>query len=167
MSIGQQNKYRMHNFSGSLFMVAHVRWKTFLFLWIAPPCESLMLCVGVVKAAPIAKALSQPALLRFPALQPLPSLFTFSPSVRNLSVPKLKKLRFNNWFMLLSAPFFWRFFGPVLKPYVSPLLVHVAPLCHPLSHLYYYKSDKYPCLRPGGSSSSKFVRRRYFFSIPV
>lgn len=32
MSIGQQNKYRMDNFSGSLFMAAHVRWKTFLFL---------------------------------------------------------------------------------------------------------------------------------------
>lgn len=32
MSVGQQNKYRMHNFSGSPFMAAHVRRKTFVFL---------------------------------------------------------------------------------------------------------------------------------------
>lgn len=133
------------------------------------PCGSLMLCVGVVKAALIAKALSQPALLQFSALQPPPSLFTFSLSVQDLSVPTLLlNFRFNNWFMLLSAPFFFCcFLAQSWSLMFPPLLVHVAPLCHPLSHLYYYKSDMYPCLWPGGSSSSKFVRRRHLFSIPV
>lgn len=96
---------------------------------------------------------------------PAPSLplHSFPPVFRHVSVPKLKKLRFNKWFILLSAPFFFFccFLAQSRSLMFPPSPVHVAPLCHPLCHLYYYKSDMYHCEWPR-SSSSKFVRRRLF-----
>lgn len=97
MSIGQQNKYRKHSFSGSLFMAAHVRRKTFSFSMNRSPVREPDAVRGRRQGCTYrggTESTGAAAVSRSPA--PPPCLVTFPPSFQHVSVPKLKKLRFNN-----------------------------------------------------------------------